>query len=109
MNITIDGQPARIVFARAKADPKSRQHRWTRATVYLPHDDHSHILASATVRAYPPDVFTREGGRFESLLKALDHSTVLTCDQKTQVMMQYLNRPRPGQQETCEQAAAASE
>lgn len=105
MNITIpDLGEGKLIFHRDKPyDEKGRpvrHHRRTIATVVLPHEDHSHILARAVVKAYPPDQFTREGGRNAALAKALRESPYLDSRQKIAIAVQYINRPRGQKQET---------
>jgi hypothetical protein len=102
MTITLsNGRRLRLIFNR---DPHpttrkaARQHRATRVVIVEDHDDHTHILARAEVRAHPPDVFTKEEGRVQALVKALVPEVVsgrMDVREAVEITQAYENRPRP--------------
>lgn len=100
MRVQVMGRPIRLVFQRQphpRTKKEARQHRWTRVTIAEEHEDHTHLLARAEVKAHPPDKFTREGGRMAALMKALGtglNEGRLTCSEAGQIFAAYLNRPR---------------
>lgn len=116
MRITLEsGRELRLIFNR---DPhpltkkNRRKHRATRVVVVEDHGTYSHILARAQVRCYPPDQFTREGGRSEALAKALHEAWLtkaLPLDEAMEVTRLYDNRPRYRPEPTCAELARDAE
>jgi hypothetical protein len=102
MRITLpNGRELRLIFNRdphPQTKKDQRKHRATRVAIVEPHEDHSHILARAEVKAHPPDIFTREEGRVEALVKALKTAYfdgVFTLSEAADIARAYDNRPRP--------------
>jgi hypothetical protein len=102
MRITLpSGRELRLIFNRdphPQTKKDQRKHRATRVAIVETHEDHSHILARAEVKAHPPDIFTREMGRVEALVKALltgYTEGVFTLDEAVEITRAYDSRPRP--------------